>query len=321
MPQLTSHTGVVTNSSRASAERPIVITAFYKFVALADTTQLREQLLDVCDRSGMWGTILLAPEGINGTVAGTREATDLLFGEMGSDPRFADLESKESYAETLPFRRMKVRLKREIVTFRQQVDPTSKVGTYVDPSDWNEVISNPDVLVIDTRNEEEVSLGSFANAVDPGTESFTEFAEYVATLDPEDHPKVAMFCTGGIRCEKASSYMLDQGFGEVFHLKGGILQYLEDVDPTDSLWHGECFVFDERVTVDHALEPGDYTLCRGCRRALSHEDRNESGYEEGVSCRSCVDDLQETTAARLRERHRQMMLAEERGVRHLAPNG
>lgn len=319
-----SHTGWVRASSpgpSGKAEQPIVITAFYKFVAVDDTTALRQELLNVCDTAGMWGTILLAPEGINGTVAGTRDATDELFSWLLDDARFAELESKESYAETLPFRRMKVRLKREIVTFRQPVDPTAKVGTYVEPSDWNAVISDPDVLVIDTRNEEEVSLGSFANAVDPGTESFTEFADYVAGLDPSEHPKVAMFCTGGIRCEKASSYMLDQGFGEVFHLKGGILQYLEDVDPAESLWRGECFVFDERVTVDHDLEPGDYTLCRGCRRALSHDDRNAPGYEEGVSCSNCVDDLQEATADRLRERHRQMKLAEERGVPHLAPNG
>lgn len=295
-----------------------VVSAFYKFVALHDVAQFRDQVLTVCDDAGMRGSILLASEGINGTVAGSREATDELFTWLRSDDRLADLEVKESSTDDMPFLRMKVRLKKEIVTFRQPVDPTARVGTYVAPTDWNAVISDPDVLLIDTRNEEEVSLGTFANAVDPGTESFTEFADYVATLDPADHPRVAMFCTGGIRCEKASSYMLDQGFAEVMHLKGGILQYLQDVDPAESLWRGECFVFDERVTVDHDLQPGDFTLCRGCRTALSHDDRQSDGYEEGVSCATCVTDLTPNRASRLRERHRQVQLAEARGAAHLA---
>ncbi len=305
----------------SDADRPVVITAFYKFVAMPDFVEFRDALLDVCDRAGMRGSILLAPEGINGTVAASREATDEVFGWIRSDERLSDLEVKESYDDELPFRRMKVRLKKEIVTFRQPVDPTARVGTYVDPADWNDVISDPDVLVIDTRNREEVSIGSFENAIDPDTESFTEFADYVEGLDPTEHPKVAMFCTGGIRCEKASSYMLDKGFAEVLHLKGGILQYLEDVDPAESLWRGECFVFDERVTVDHDLQAGDYTLCRGCRRALSHDDRSTEGYEEGVSCSACIDELSEDRAERLRMRHQQMQLADERGEPHLAPNG
>jgi len=251
----------------------------------------------------MRGSVLLASEGINGTIAGTREATDAFFGWLRSDGRLSDIEVKESFTSGMPFLRMKVRLKKEIVTFRQPVDPTTRVGTYIEPQDWNQVIADPDVLVIDTRNHEEVALGSFANAVDPNTESFTEFADYVATLEPTDHPKVAMFCTGGIRCEKASAYMLDQGFTEVMHLKGGILKYLEDVDPAESLWQGECFVFDERVTVDHQLEPGDYTLCRGCRKPLAHMDRQGSAYEEGVSCSACFAELTPGRAARLRERH------------------
>jgi len=302
----------------ANNDATIVVSAFYKFVAMPDFESFRDLLLDVCDQADMRGSILLAPEGINGTVAGSRPSTSVLFDWLRADDRLADLEVKESYTQDMPFLRMKVRLKREIVTFRQPVDPTTRVGTYVEPAKWNDVISDPDVLVIDTRNEEEVALGTFANAVDPGTESFTEFADYVATLDPEEHPKVAMFCTGGIRCEKASSYMLDKGFVEVLHLKGGILQYLEDVDPAESLWRGECFVFDERVTVDHALEPGDYTLCRGCRRALAHEDRQHPSYEEGVSCEACIGDLTEARADRLRERHRQVQLAEDRGMAHLA---
>jgi len=296
----------------------IVVSAFYKFVRLDDYETFRDRLLTACDDNAMRGSILLAHEGINGTIAGTPAGTAALFEWLRSDARLADLEVKQSISETMPFLRMKVRLKQEIVTFRQPVDPTSRVGTYIEPRDWNRVISDPDVLVIDTRNEEEVALGTFANAVDPGTESFTEFADFVATLNPEETPRVAMFCTGGIRCEKASAYMLDQGFGEVMHLKGGILQYLEDVDQTESLWQGECFVFDERVTVDHDLAPGDYTLCRGCRAPLSHDDRQHADYEEGVSCRRCIDGLTQHRAKRLRERNRQIMLAEQRGTEHLA---
>lgn len=298
-------------------DQPLVVSAFYKFVAIEDTAALRNDLLLQCESTGMRGSILLAPEGINGTVAGSRVATEALFTMLRSDGRFKDLEVKESLASDKPFLRMKVRLKAEIVTFRQPVDPSVRVGTYVSAQDWNQVISDPDVLVIDTRNREEVALGTFAHAVDPGTESFTEFASYADGLDPERHQRVAMFCTGGIRCEKASAYLLEKGFNEVMHLRGGILQYLEDVDPAESLWQGECFVFDERVTVDHDLEPGDYTLCRGCRAALSHEDRQDEAYEEGVSCASCVADLTEDRRQRLQERHRQVLLAEARSTTHL----
>jgi len=302
------------------SESPLVVSAFYKFVALDDYKDVRDALLQQCDELGVRGSILLAAEGINGTVAASRTATDALFEWLRTDERLSSLETKESFTADMPFLRMKVRLKKEIVTFRQPVDPTSVVGTYVDPGDWNQVISEPGVLVIDTRNEEEVALGSFQGAVDPGTESFTEFADYVEQLDPAEHPRVAMFCTGGIRCEKASSYMLGKGFKEVLHLRGGILQYLEDIDPAESLWQGECFVFDERVTVDHQLEPGDYTLCRGCRAALSHADRAHADYEEGVACSRCRSDLTPSRASRLRERNRQVMLAAERGTQHLAPD-
>lgn len=294
------------------------MSAFYKFVGVDDPGILRDELLERCDELKIRGSILLASEGINGTVAGARPSIDQLFATLRADVRFADLETKESFVDAMPFLRMKVRLKQEIVTFRQPVDPTERVGTYVDAQDWNAVISDPEVLVIDTRNEEEVALGTFLNAVDPGTESFTQFADFAQTLDPNAHPRVAMFCTGGIRCEKASSYLLDQGFAEVMHLKGGILQYLEDVDVDESLWKGECFVFDERVTVDHDLQPGDYTLCRGCRRALAHQDRSHDDYEEGVSCARCIASLTEVRARRLRERNHQVALAEARGTRHLA---
>ncbi len=297
----------------------VIISAFYKFVSLDDHTDVRAQVLEQCEAHRMRGSVLVAPEGINGTIAGSRVSTEALFEWLRNDQRFSDLEVKQSFSESMPFLRLKVRLKKEIVTFRQPVDPTQSVGTYVAAKDWNDVISDPDVLVIDTRNEEEVALGTFANAVDPGTVSFTEFADYVATLDPKEHPRVAMFCTGGIRCEKASSYMLDQGFEDVMHLKGGILKYLEEVDPNDSLWAGECFVFDERVTVDHELDQGHYTLCRGCRRPLSAEDRSHSGFELGVSCGTCVGDLTPDRAERLRERNRQIHLAELRGTLHMAP--
>ena len=307
-----------TRHTEAVSSAPVVVSAFYKFASVDDPSGLRGRLLACTEEAGMRGSILVAPEGINGTVAGSRAATDALFSFIRADDRFHDLEVKESYSEDMPFLRMKVRLKKEIVTFRKSVDPTERVGTYVEPHDWNDVISDPDVLVIDTRNREEVALGTFANAVDPGTESFTEFADYVETLDAGEHPRVAMFCTGGIRCEKASAYLLDQGFGEVMHLKGGILQYLEDVDETDSLWEGECFVFDERVTVDHNLEPGEYTLCRGCRAALSPGDRTHADYEEGVACHRCAAEVTPERAARLRERHRQVLLAEARGTTHLA---
>ena len=320
-PATLGHVSEQPESDPRIADEPVVVTAFYKFVALPDFETIRDELLLRCMDAGMRGSILLATEGINGTVAASRETTDEIFAWLRSDERFADLEVKESHSKQLPFRRMKVRLKKEIVTFGQPVDPNSQVGTYVDPADWNGVISAPDVLVIDTRNVEEVALGSFDNAVDPGTESFGEFADYVATLDPAKHPKVAMFCTGGIRCEKASAYMLDQGFDEVLHLKGGILQYLEDVDPAESMWRGECFVFDERVTVDHDLQPGDYTLCRGCRHVLGNDERASDDYEEGVSCEKCIGELTDDRAERLRERHKQVLLAEARGDLHLAPNG
>ena len=304
--------------TEAVSDAPVVVSAFYKFVGLDDPTLVRAQILEHCERLTMRGSVLVAPEGINGTIAGSRTNTDAFFGWLRSDNRFGDLEVKESLAPDMPFLRMKVRLKKEIVTFRQPVDPTVGAGTYVAPQEWNDVISDPDVLVIDTRNQEEVALGSFVNAVDPGTESFTEFADFVATLDPKEHRRVAMFCTGGIRCEKASAYMLDQGFDDVMHLQGGILKYLEDVEPDASLWDGECFVFDERVTVDHQLEPGNYTLCRSCRRALSEQDRADPAFEDGVSCIACIDHLTPARAERLRERRKQVELAEARGTQHLA---
>ncbi len=296
----------------------VVVSAFYKFVAVDDLDALRNPLLERCLELDMSGSILVAPEGINGTIAGSRSSTDELFGWLRSDARFADLLTKESHVGEVPFKRMKVRRKSEIVSLRQDVDPTEVVGTYVDPADWNDVVSDPEVFVIDTRNVEEISVGTFTGAVDPKTDAFSEFADWVdETLDPEVHTKVAMFCTGGIRCEKASSYMLDKGFPEVLHLRGGILNYLEKVPEAESMWEGECFVFDERVTVDHDLQTGSFELCRGCRRVVASADKQMPEFEDGVSCPACFGGLTAEKMEGLRERHRQQLAAEARGERHV----
>lgn len=309
-------------SSGSPANQPdpakIVVSAFYQFAALDDFEQLQEPLLNVCERHEVRGSILLASEGINGTVAGSRSATDALFSWLRSDRRLGDLTTKESFVDAAPFHRMKVRLKKEIVSFGKPVDPTTTVGRYVAPAEWNDLISDPDVLVIDTRNIDEIEVGTFANAVNPRTESFTQFAAYVdENLDPDAHPRVAMFCTGGIRCEKATSYLIEQGFSDVAHLEGGILKYFEEVPEQHSLWQGECFVFDERVSVNHDLSPGTFTLCRGCRHPLDATARTSQDYEEGVSCDNCVSGLSDERRTQLRERHRQVLLAEERGERHI----
>jgi len=297
---------------------PVIISAFYKFVELPDYRERRAAILAEAEAAGVKGSILLASEGINGTISGSREGSDVFFAWLRSQPRFANLETKESFADEQVFRRTKVLLKSQIVTFREKVDPNDKVGAYVDPRDWNALIGDPSVLVIDTRNSEEFEIGSFAKAINPNTQSFTEFADFVDNeLDPEKHTRVAMFCTGGIRCEKASSYLLEKGFPEVSHLRGGILKYLEEVPEDASLWRGECFVFDERVSVDHDLAPGSFTVCRGCRGTLAPADREAPEFEEGVSCARCFADLTPARAARFRERHKQQRLAESRGALHL----
>ena len=273
-----------------------IVATFYKFVALPDFAEKQQLLLSYCQKQGIKGTILLAAEGINGTIAGaTRESIDAVLTFICSDPRLADLEYKLSYADSPPFERIKVRLKREIVTLGlPEVDPNERVGTYVSPQEWNVLISDPDVTIIDTRNEYEVDIGTFKGAQNPQTQSFNQFPDYIErNLDPAKHKKVALFCTGGIRCEKASSFMLSQGFAEVYHLKGGILKYLEEVPAEQSLWQGECFVFDERVAVQHGLEPGTYELCRSCGYPISQEDKASSKYEAGISCPNCYDRLTE----------------------------
>ncbi|MDJ0648687.1 MAG: rhodanese-related sulfurtransferase [Xenococcaceae cyanobacterium MO_188.B19] len=284
-----------------------VVATFYKFVSLPDCAAIREPLLEYCLSQNIKGTILLAQEGINGTISGDRVKIDAVLGWLRRDQRLTDLEVKESHAESPPFARMKVRLKKEIVTLGiPEIDPNQEVGKYVTPQEWNEIISDPEVLVIDTRNDYEVEIGSFKGAKNPKTDSFRQFPEYVTQkLNPNQHKKVAMFCTGGIRCEKASSYMLDQGFQEVYHLKGGILKYLEEIPPELSMWEGECFVFDERVTVKEGLELGNYDLCYACGHPISEQDKASPFYEPIVSCPHCYEDLTPEKKARQQEKQRQ----------------
>ena len=284
-----------------------VVVTFYKFVSLPDCASVRQPLLEYCLSQNIKGTILLAQEGINGTISGDRANIDAVLAWLGRDPRLADLEAKESSADSPPFGKMKVKVKKEIVTLGiPKVDPNKQVGKYVIPQEWNEIIRDPEVVVIDTRNNYEVEIGTFQGSKNPKTDSFRQFPEYVAKkLDPQQHPKVAMFCTGGIRCEKASSYMLAQGFKEVYHLKGGILKYLEEIPAESSLWEGECFVFDERVTVKQGLELGNYDLCYACGHPISEKDKESPYYEPIVSCPHCYDSLTPEKKARQQEKQRQ----------------
>lgn len=297
----------------------LTVAAFYQFTRFDDPAALKVPLARLACNLGVRGTVLLAPEGINGTIAGGRAGIDAVIAHIRTLPGCADLQWKESTAETMPFGRLKVRLKREIVTMGQPgVDPSTAVGRYVDPADWNALISAPDVAVIDTRNAYEVAIGSFEGAEDPGTDSFGEFpAWWEANRERLEGKRLAMFCTGGIRCEKATSWLVSQGVEEVHHLKGGILKYLEEVQEADSLWSGECFVFDGRVAVGHGLSPGTHALCHACRRPLSPDDLTDPAYEEGVSCARCADAFTAADRERFRERQRQVDLAEARGARHL----
>lgn len=296
-----------------------VVAALYSFVTLDDYRELRDPLLEVCNAAGTRGTLLLAREGINGTIAGTRAGVDRVLAWLRSDPRLAQLEHKESFDDHLPFYRMKVKLKREIVSMGEPgIDPNRRVGTYVDPADWNRLVQDPDVLLIDTRNDYEVDIGTFRGALDPRTVAFRDFPAWVRNnLDPARQPRVALFCTGGIRCEKASAFMLQEGFEAVYHLRGGILNYLEQVPETESTWEGECFVFDNRVAVDHRLERGSYDQCHGCRHPLSGADRRSPLYEPGICCPHCHDRLGDDKRQRLAERRRQMRLAAARGEAHI----
>ena len=267
----------------------------------------------------MRGTLLLAAEGINGTIAGSRKSIDAVVGWLSQDERFKGLETKESSVDENPFYRTKVKLKKEIVTMGVEgIDPKHIVGTYVKPKDWNALISDPDVLLVDTRNDYEVNIGTFKNAVNPQTETFREFPEYVDKhLDREKHKKVAMFCTGGIRCEKSTAFLKEQGFDEVYHLEGGILKYLEEVPEENTLWEGECFVFDNRVAVDHKLEKGQYDQCNACRFPITEDDKQSEHFVVGVSCPHCFDKSTEEQKARYAERQRQIDLASKRGEEHV----
>ncbi|PIE10830.1 MAG: hypothetical protein CSA72_07095 [Rhodobacterales bacterium] len=296
-----------------------IVAALYHFTPFEDPAALRGPLLDLCLAQGVSGTLLLAREGINGTIAGSRAGIDAAIAHVRALPGCSDLDWKESTAQEQPFARMKVRLKKEIVTMGQpDVDPRASVGTYVAPEAWNELIASPDVAVIDTRNDYEVAIGTFDGAVDPHTASFREFPQWWEENRERFHNKrIAMFCTGGIRCEKASNYLLGQGIDEVFHLKGGILKYLENVPEDESLWHGDCFVFDGRVSVGHGLREGPHELCHACRRPILPEDRKRPEFEEGVACHHCVAQTSEADKARFRERQKQIALARKRGARHL----
>lgn len=297
------------------------VAALYKFVALPDFEALQPQLKAAGETTGIKGTILLAKEGINGTVAGQPEKLKIFLDKVRTNPRFADLEIKFSESENQPFLRFKVRLKNEIVTLGVAgVDPNVCVGRYVDPGDWNEVIQDPDTIVIDTRNDYEIGVGTFEGALDPKTESFRDFPAWVErNRDTLDGKRIAMFCTGGIRCEKASSYMISEGFPEVLHLKGGILKYLETQPEESSLWNGDCFVFDGRVAVGHGLAETDWAQCFACRSPLSEQDRASAHYREGVSCPHCHD--RKPDRRRFEERHRQIELAKTRGEVHVGRQG
>lgn len=296
----------------------IVIATFYRFTRLDNFAELRAPLLRVMLDNQVRGTILLAAEGINGTVAGSRPSIDCLLDTLRRDHRLRDFDCKFSFDDEMPFYRSRVKLKREIVTMGiENLDPANR-GTYVSPADWNALISDPEVTLIDTRNDYESAIGSFDNAIHPDTASFRDFPAYVAqNLDPKKHRKVAMFCTGGIRCEKSTAYLRQQGFDEVYHLQGGILKYLEEIPAADSRWRGECFVFDNRVSVNHALEKGSYDQCHACRRPITEADKTSEKYRPGVSCPACYDSKSSNERSRFREREKQVRLARARGEQHI----
>lgn len=297
----------------------ITVVALYQFTRFPDPAALKPGLVETCVSHCVKGSLLLAREGINGTIAGTRDGIDAVLAAIRALPGCEGLEWKESFAEEMPFGRMKVKLKREIVTMGQpDVDPLARVGNYVSARDWNALIADPDTVVIDTRNDYEVAIGTFKGAVDPRTRAFGEFPDWWQAHRQEFAGKrIAMFCTGGIRCEKSTNYLLGQGLNEVYHLKGGILKYLEDVPEAESLWQGQCFVFDDRVSVGHGLQPGGFTSCGACRRPVTPEDRAQTGFEEGVACPACLGEYSAADRGRFRERQRQMELASKRGEPHL----
>ena len=297
----------------------ITLLALYKFVSIRNPEECTVMLKTWCESHHIKGTLLVASEGINGTIASENENITAFLDLLLGDIRFQDAEIKKSYAATMPFHRMKVRTKKEIVTMNvPDIDPLISRGTYIDAADWNQVLNDPETLVIDTRNDYEVAIGTFEGAVNPQTKNFSEFPQFVAEhLDPVKHKKVAMFCTGGIRCEKSTAYLKKQGFDNVVHLKGGILKYLENISPQESKWQGECFVFDDRTAVTHQLQPSNYVFCRSCRKALSEHDKSHEHYLDGVHCAYCYPTLSEQKKASASQRQHQMTLAQKRGTPHL----
>ena len=297
----------------------IVVAALYKFTRFSDFEDYRQPILDRMLDNEVKGTLLIATEGINGTISGSRQAIGSVLDYLRSIEAIGSFTFKESYTSEQPFYRTKVKLKKEIVTMGvEDIDPLQSVGRYVKPSDWNALISDPEVILIDTRNDYEVQIGTFQNAVNPKTETFREFPEYVAKeLDPSKHKKVAMFCTGGIRCEKSTAYLREQGFEEVYHLEGGILKYLEEVPASETMWQGDCFVFDNRVSVNHDLEKGDYEQCFACRMPITQQDIQSATYSKGESCPHCIGKATDEQKARFREREYQMQLAQKRGEVHI----
>ncbi|MBC8210615.1 MAG: rhodanese-related sulfurtransferase [Gammaproteobacteria bacterium] len=296
-----------------------VTCALYKFVTLPDFAALRAPLLKTMTDNHVFGTLLLAAEGINGTVSGSRQNIDALLNWIAQQPGLDNIDCKESFDDQIPFYRSKVKLKKEIVTMGVEgIDPKQVVGTYVKPQDWNALIADPDVVLVDTRNDYEVAIGSFKNAIDPGTKSFREFPAWAKqNLDSSKHKKIAMFCTGGIRCEKSTAYLKQQGFDEVYHLDGGILKYLEDVPKQQTLWQGECFVFDNRVAVDHDLKRGSYDQCHACRMPITTQEKTLESYVEGVSCDHCIGSVDEQHKLRFAQRQKQVELARARGEQHI----
>ena len=299
----------------------LVVCTFYKFTPLDQYTSLQQPILDQLSGNRITGTLLLAREGINGTIAGERQAVDEFLSWLAGQAGFSDIEYKQSETDRMPFKRTRVKLKKEIVTMGvEDIDPAIMAGTYIAPEDWNALLEDPQMLVVDTRNEYEIEVGHFANAVNPHTTNFREFPQYaLENLDPEKHKKIAMYCTGGIRCEKATAFLKQNGFESVYHLKGGILNYLKTVPAPESRWQGECFVFDERVTVDHDLNRGSYDQCHGCRMPITEQDKASEYYQPGVSCPKCHGQRSQQDKARFAEREKQVQLAEERGRKHLGP--
>lgn len=307
------------SASHSATDTAVIIAAFYKFARLDGLEQLRDRVHALCSEEGIAGTVLLASEGINATVAGSQTSLDRLLAVLNRDERLAGIEAKFSHAETPPFHRLKVKVKSEIVTMGVAgVNPAQQAGEHVNAGQWNELLQDPDVLTIDTRNDYEYAIGTFKTAISPQTQNFREFPQFVEQhLDSKRHRKIAMFCTGGIRCEKASAYLLERGFERVYQLDGGILKYLQQPPEDGSLWEGECFVFDGRVAVNGALEPGKHVMCYGCRRPLSPEDCRSEKYEPGVSCPHCYDRLTADRRSSFRERWRQEMLARDRRQKHV----